>query len=158
MESAEILALPYVDTHTAVVAAGPEAVWRELGRVADRSFSGGRTSLVARLLGCADRTARGPRPLAEGSALAGFRVAAAVPGHELALVGRHRFSSYALVFRLDEVGEAQTRVRAETRARFPGPAGAVYRGLVIGTGGHRIAVRRMLAQVERRVVRERSGG
>ncbi len=35
----------------------------------------------------------------------GFRVAAARPAEELALAGRHRFSDYALVFRLDPVGE-----------------------------------------------------
>jgi hypothetical protein len=82
-----------------------------------------------------------------GAALGGFRVTAADPGRELALLGRHRFSTYALVFHLEETGEGRTRVRAETWARFPGPAGVVYRALVIGTGGHRVAVRHLLAQV-----------
>ena len=66
------------------------------------------------------------------------------------LAGRHRFSSYALIFRLDEIGAHRSRLRAETRATFPGPAGAVYRLLVIGTGGHAVAVGRMLAKVQRR--------
>ena len=66
------------------------------------------------------------------------------------LAGRHRFSSYALTFRLDEIGAHRSRLRAESRATFPGPAGAVYRLLVIGTGGHAVAVGRMLAQVRRR--------
>ena len=147
MDTAEILALPHIDEHTTVVAAQPDAVWRGLGEMLDRTFSRGGSVGIAHLLGCADRKASGPRPLAEGSTLRGFRVALADPGRELTLVGRHRFSSYALVFRLDEAGPGQTRVRAETRARFPGPAGAVYRRLVIGTGGHAVAVRRMLNQL-----------
>ncbi|MGF0172958.1 hypothetical protein ACQF36_21385 [Streptomyces sp. Marseille-Q5077] len=77
----------------------------------------------------------------------GFRVAIAAPGHELALVGRHPFSSYALIFHLDETDRGHTRLRAETRASFPGPAGDVYRRLVIGTGAHALAVRRMLSKV-----------
>ncbi|MFF5480743.1 hypothetical protein ACFY5C_25875 [Streptomyces sp. NPDC012935] len=77
----------------------------------------------------------------------GFRVATAAPGHELALVGRHPFSSYALIFHLDEADQGRTRLRAETRATFPGPAGAVYRRLVISTGGHAMIVRRMLRKV-----------
>jgi hypothetical protein len=152
MDTAEILALPYIDEHATVIAADRDTAWRELGAVVDRTFSGGRSPGVARLLGCADHKVSGPRPLAEGSTLPGFRVAAATPGRELTLAGRHRFSSYALVFRLDEAGPGQSRVRAETRAGFPGPAGAIYRLLVIGTGGHAILVRRMLTAVQKRVL------
>ncbi|MGC0333263.1 hypothetical protein RKD23_006253 [Streptomyces sp. SAI-170] len=147
MNATEIHDLPYVDTHTAVVDAGADVVWRALGDVLERSFPGRRRSGALRLLGVADRTASGPRPLAEGSTLGGFRVAAAEPPRELTLVGSHRFSSYALVFRLEEAGPARTRLRAETRARFPGPAGAVYRALVIGSGAHRAVVRRLLNSV-----------
>ncbi|MGI5373969.1 hypothetical protein ACQEV2_06885 [Streptomyces sp. CA-251387] len=147
MDATDIPALPFVDEQTTVVAARPDAVWLELGQMLDRSFAHRRTLGVARLLGCADRTPSGPRPLAEGSTLRGFRVAVADPARELALVGGHRFSSYALVFHLDETGPGHTRVRAETRASFPGPAGAVYRRLVIGTGGHAVLVRRMLNQL-----------
>ncbi len=141
MDAIDIPALPYIDEHTTVVAAEPDTVWRELGKVLHRSFSTGRSAVIARLLGCADR--------------GGFRVAKADPGRELALVGRHRFSSYALVFHLEEAGQGHTKVRAETRARFPGPAGALYRQLVIGTGGHAIAVRRMLNTVSKRAPKGR---
>ena len=65
------------------------------------------------------------------------------------LAGRHRFSSYALIFRLDEIGAHRSRLRAETRATFPGAGRRVYRLLVIGTGGHAVAVGRMLAKVAR---------
>ncbi|MEV0978458.1 hypothetical protein [Streptomyces sp. NPDC049915] len=148
MEHAEIVALPFVDEQTALVDAEPDVVWRALGDVLEGSW--GRWGRVVRLLGCADVTASGPRPLAEGSALRGFRVAVADPGRELTLVGRHRFASYALVFRLEAFGPEVTRVRAVTRARFPGPAGAVYRWFVIGSGGHAVVVRRMLSTVRTR--------
>jgi hypothetical protein len=38
-------------------------------------------------------------------------------------------------------------LRARSYAEFPGPAGRVYRALVIGSGGHRIMVRRLLRDV-----------
>lgn len=89
-------------------------------------------------------------PLAEGSVFAGFRVVTAVPGRELVLQGSHRYSTYALVFRLDELAPGRSRLRAETRAVFPGPAGGLYRLLVIGTGGHAVGVRRLLSGIRRR--------
>ncbi|MEV2232781.1 hypothetical protein AB0H69_30005 [Streptomyces phaeochromogenes] len=146
----QIPSLPYRDEHTTVVAAGADDVWRSLGDTLDRSFSRPGANRYARLVGCADRTASGPRPLAEGSTFPGFRVAAAVPGRELVLGGRHRFSSYALIFRLEPAGPGRSRLTAETRATFPGPAGGLYRLLVLGTGGHAVGVRRLLAAVRRR--------
>jgi hypothetical protein len=142
----EISALPYVDEHTTVVAAPAESVWRCIGEVMDRSLGTG----YARLVGCADRTASGPRPLAEGATVPGFRVASAAPGRELVLVGRHHFSTYALVFRLEGTEDGRTRLRAETRARFPGPGGALYRLLVIRTGGHAVVTGRLLSGIRRR--------
>lgn len=38
-------------------------------------------------------------------------------------------------------------MRAVTLAAFPGIHGRVYRALVIGSGGHRIVVRRMLQRI-----------
>jgi hypothetical protein len=156
----EIAGLPYVDEHTQIVAADAPAVWQSIGEVLDRSFSEGRLAGYARLVGCPDRTAAGPRPMAEGSAYPGFHVLSATPGRELVLVGRHHFSTYALVFRLDETGPGRTRLRAETRARFPGPVGTLYQLLVIGTRGHALSVRRLLAAVRRRAedVGQTSGG
>ncbi|GAA1367263.1 hypothetical protein [Streptomyces beijiangensis] len=144
--------LPYVDEHTIVIAAGADHVWRGLGETLDGTFSGPGASRYTRLIGATDTTRSGPRPIAEGSTFPGFRVVSAVPGHELALEGRHRFSTYALIFRFEPAGPGATLLRAETRAVFPGPAGAVYRGLVIGTRGHVWGMRRMLAGVRRRSV------
>jgi hypothetical protein len=111
-------------------------------------FSSPATGRVARLLGCEQTAGSGPRPLAEGSTIPGFAVARAEPGTLLALVGRHRYSEYALVFHLaaDGVG---TRLRAETRARFPGNAGRLYRAAVIGTRGHVLMTMRLLTAVKR---------
>ncbi|MFE5818679.1 hypothetical protein ACFQ6S_35370 [Streptomyces sp. NPDC056479] len=79
----------------------------------------------------------------------GFRVAVSDPGHELAYIGHHPFSTYALIFHLDETPQGNTRLRAETRADFPGRKGAVYRRLVIGTGAHALFVRHMLTKVRK---------
>lgn len=38
---------------------------------------------------------------------------------------------------------------AESRAAFPRVSGAVYRMLLLGTGGHVLVTRRMLAAVKR---------
>lgn len=144
--------LPFVDEHGVEVAAPPEAVWGSLCRVAEQSFSSPATARVARALGCEASEATGPRPLAEGSTVPGLLVALAERGSELALVGRHRYSEYALVFRLSGTGGV-TRLRAETRARFPGGAGRLYRAAVIGSRGHVLVTMRLLAAVKRRAER-----
>src|SRR6188474_653375 len=145
--------LPYVDEHSTLVAAGSKATWAALLRVAEGSFSSQANARVARLLGCADTAARGPRPLAAGSAFPGFHVEAAEPETELALAGSHRFSEYALIFRLEPQGESRTLLRAETRASFPRLKGRIYRGLVIGTRGHVLATRPILGAVRKRAER-----
>ncbi len=143
--------LPHVDEHSLEVDADAEAVWRALLRVVEGSFASPRTGRVARGLGCADRTASGPRPLAPGSTFPGFHVEAAEPNRELALAGSHRFSEYALIFRLEDADGRRTRLRAETRAAFPGLRGTAYRTLVIGSHAHVIVTRRLLSAVARRV-------
>jgi hypothetical protein len=146
--------LSHVDEHSVEIAAGPEAVWESLLRVAKGSFGSTRTGRVAHLLGCEDVEVAGPRPLAAGSAFPGFHVETAERPRELALAGSHRFSDYALIFRLEEVGDDRTRLRAETRAVFPGLKGGVYRTLVIGTRGHVLVTRRLLGAVKRRAERK----
>jgi hypothetical protein len=145
--------LPYVDEHALVVAADREATWRALLRVVDASFSSSGVPPFARIVGCADTAASGPRPLTEGSVLPGFHVYAAVAPAEVALAGSHRFSSYALIFRLDELDGGRSRVRAETRAEFPGLKGGIYRTLVIRTRMHVLVTRRILAATKRNAER-----
>jgi hypothetical protein len=151
--STEMERLPYVDEHATIVGAGRAATWESLLRVVEASFSSGAVPPFARLLGCADTEASGPRPLAAGSSFPGFRVVVADREEELALRGSHRFSDYALVFRLDELDGGRTRLRAETRAAFPGVKGSVYEALVIRTRIHVLVTRRLLGATERRAER-----
>jgi len=148
-------ALPYLDEHGVEIAASPEAVWESLCRVAEGSFSSPFAARFARLVGCEATGASGPRPLAEGSTFPGFTVARAEPGSQLALAGRHRYSDYALIFHLAASGSG-TRLRAETRAQFPGAAGRLYRAAVIGTRGHVLVTMRLLKAVKRRAERSPS--
>jgi hypothetical protein len=141
--------LPFVDEHGIDVAASPDVVWRALGRVAEGSFASPTASRFARLVGCESTAVLGPRPLVPGSAFPGFAVARAEPAAELALVGRHRYSDYALVFHL-AADDGTTRLRAETRAVFPGLSGRIYRTAVIGTRLHVLVTKRLLAAVKRR--------
>ena len=143
----EIAQLPFVDEHRKVIAAGVDDVWPVLLETLDATFSYAGAAPYARIVGCDDRAVSGPRPLAKGSTMPGFRVTTAVPGTELVLEGHHRFSSYALIFHLEPISPDQSRLCAETRAAFPGWAGRAYRLIVIGTGGHVVAVRRLLSRV-----------
>lgn len=144
--------LPYVDELPIEIAADRETTWAALLRVVEGSFASARGRGPARLLACEDTELSGPRPLAKGSAFPGFHVESAEPSNELALAGRHRFSTYLLSFRLEDAGGI-TRLVAETRAAFPGLKGSVYRALVIGTRMHVLVTRRMLTATKRRAER-----
>lgn len=149
--------LPHVDEHSTDIAAGVNDVWPVLAETVDRALTRAGAACYARAIGCADRDASGPRPLGEGSTLPGFHVVSAVPGSVLVLQGRHRFSTYALTFRLDDVSPGRSRLHAETRAAFPGLAGRAYRLLVISTRGHVVLVRRLLARVRDRSEKRQQG-
>lgn len=146
--SVQVDELPYVDEHSVVIAASVDDVWAALMEL-DNAFARPVVATYARAVGCADTKPSGPRPLAEGSSMPGFRVVTALPRSKLVLAGRHRFSSYALIFRIDELGAGRSRLRAESRAAFPGVTGAVYRMLVIGTRGHVVGMRRLLSAIKR---------
>lgn len=147
--SQRFASLPYIDEHAVMIEASPEASWVALQQMLESAGPG----WFARVLGCADTAASGPRPMEEGSTVPGFHVVAADAPGELSLAGRHHFSDYALIFRLDELSEGVARLRAESRAEFPGFGGGLYRMLLMGTGGHVLATRRMLAAVKRRAER-----
>lgn len=149
--------LPFIDEIVATVLAEPDEVWRALVGGARADLGGRGAGAMARLLGCRDVAASGARPLSAGATIPGFTVTQATPPSCLRLEGQHRFSRYALVLRVDPAGSGSTRVRAETRAAFPGPMGRLYRRLVIGSGGHRVAVRRLLRGVSRRSARTTGG-
>ena len=141
--------VPHLDEHEVTVAAGADEVWAGLVQSLDGTFSRRAAARYARAVGCADRAATGPRPLAQGSTFPGFHVVRAIPPSELALAGRHRFSRYELVFRVEQLGPRRSRLRAESRAAFPGVAGRAYRLLVVGTRGHVLGVRGLLTGIKR---------
>lgn len=142
--------LPYIDEHSVTLDTGLDAAWGALLRVIEGSFASTQSARGARLLGCADVDPSGPRPLAAGSTLPGFHVEVADRPAELVLAGRHRFSEYALIFRLERDGDEGCRLRAETRASFPGIAGRAYRAMVIGTRVHVLVTRRLLTATKHR--------
>ena len=130
--------LPYIDEHSTCVGATPERTWAALMAVG-RALRGPAGPL-GWLLGL--QPARATLP--------GFEVEQACPPSRLALRGRHRFSRYALVFELEDGGADGTRVRARSWAAFPGVHGRSYRALVVGSGAHRVVVRRLLRRIEAR--------
>jgi hypothetical protein len=135
--------------HSLQVEAAPERTWAAVVESVSRSLGRGRAVSVALALGCRPAKAAGS-PAEVGATLPGFRVAASEPPEAWALRGEHRFSQYSLAFRVDERPGGRSLLSAESRARFPGPAGAAYRAAVIGTRGHVLATRRMLRAAKRR--------
>jgi hypothetical protein len=119
--------LPYIDEHATTVEADAATTWAALLRIICRE------------------------PADPSTVPFGFVLDEATPPTRFALKGRHWFSTYRLIFVLSDVSHdtthSRTRVVAESWARFPGVLGTVYRTLVIGSGGHRIVVRRLLKRI-----------
>lgn len=141
-----------MDEHSIDVAATADRTWEAL--VAYVAAAGGsrRGRAVAKRLGCTPGETVG-EPGEIGATIPGFIVARSVAPAVLALIGEHRFARYALIFRLDETAAGPIRLRAETRAEFPGRRGRIYRMLVIGTRGHVLATRSILRSVRDRAER-----
>jgi hypothetical protein len=128
--------LPLVDEHSTKVAASPHVVFDALERIGPRIGTDRVSRSYARLVGTEDRGA--------------FHLASSERPTLVVLGGSHRFSRFELVFRI-EPENGGSIVRAETWAAFPGFGGRVYRALVIGTGGHRVAMRLLLGSLRRRI-------
>ena len=142
----------YRDIRTTTIPASPDAIWQA---VLDQAEALG-SPRYARMLGCRDTQAHGPRPLEAGSTVPGFQVTTARPPDQLVLEGVHRFSAYTLTFRLvpDNLvpdGPA-TRLEAHTNATFPGVRGALYRLLVIESRLHKLATWSIVERIRRRVL------
>ncbi|MQY29051.1 hypothetical protein [Nocardia aurantia] len=105
----------------------------------------GTNPFFASLVGARPRSGGGTLPEL-GATVPGFAVTESVPDDRLTLAGRHRFSRYELSFRL-AAGPDGTILSARSSAAFPGPQGLAYRMLVIGSGAHRMIVRRMLRDI-----------
>jgi hypothetical protein len=144
--------LPYIDEHATTIGASRERVWAALAATLLASLGRTLPGAIARPWGLVPARPRARRggTLQRGDALSGFTVARSQPPGRLELRGRHRFSRYALVFELGDEPDGRCTLRARTWAEFPGLAGRAYRALVIGSGAHRIFVRRMLRDIARR--------
>ena len=146
--------LPFVDEHYIEIAASPDQVWEALVRGLGGTGRGSVATSASRLLGCAQTEAAG-EPGEIGSTVPGFVVTRAVKPAVLALMGEHRFSEYALIFRILEKPSGLVLLSAQTRAEFPRLRGRVYRSLVIGTRGHVVATKSILRSVRKRAERAR---
>ncbi|MGH7543141.1 MAG: hypothetical protein ACREK7_04310, partial [Gemmatimonadota bacterium] len=111
-------ALPLVDRHGFRTAIDPEKVWAALAPTLLASFGTRRTRWFARMVGCSERKVSRPFLMKPGDHLVGFRIVTAERPAELVLEGEHRFSRYALIFRISR-RDGITTVAAETRAQFP---------------------------------------
>jgi hypothetical protein len=149
--------LPFLDAFDTSVGASAPAVYEALARHLGRSLGTTGARLACGILGCAHRGASLSTPPVEGQEVSGFVVAEARAPNRLVLEGRHRFASYRLSFSLDPLSQSRTKLSARTDVIFPGFTGTIYRALVIGSGGHEIVARRMLAAVARRAERTESG-
>lgn len=141
--------LPRLDEHDVVVAAPAAVVWDAVVATFGAALTRRTATAYARAVGCRPSRAQDWEKTEVGASLPGFRIVAAVRPHVLALAGRHRFSRYGIVVRVDPA-EDGVRCRLESRAVFPGLHGAAYRTAVVSTGFHVLAVRRLLGQVQRR--------
>ena len=144
-----MLEIEALDTHSTEIAAGMGVVWEALAATLVDELSRRPAHIVAVVTGV-DRGFRGPSFPEEGARIPGFLVAVSIRGERLRLEGRHRFSEYALDFRLVPTVQG-TRLSATTHAIFPGRSGALYRELLLRSRGHRFVVRRLL-----RLVRDRA--
>ncbi len=149
--------LPPIDEHSIEIDAPADAAWAALFPTLNQAFDGKLGQRMARALDCRDEVAEGDlhHP---GGTLPGFVVARSVAPVMLALMGEHRYSRYALVFRVDLLPGQRCRVRAETRALFPGGKGRVYKGAVIGSRGHVWVVRSILKTLKKRAEQRVNGG
>jgi len=144
--------LPPIDEHAIEIDAPAEVAWEALFPTLERAFNGRHAQRYAERIG-ADVTAAAGDLHHPGGTLPGFTVIRAIEPVMLALAGRHRYSQYAVVIRIDLLPGQRSQVRIETRAEFPGRKGRLYRAGVIGTRGHVMVVSRMLRAIKRRAER-----
>jgi hypothetical protein len=124
-------ALPFIDEHRVHVRAPVERTWDAIAKLTRR---------------LAERPA--PRAFVSLWRLeppSGFAITSSSP-EGVTLVGHHRFARYELAFRLFPTDDG-VEVCGRTSAEFPGAAGRLYRALVIGSGGHGVAVGAMLRRI-----------
>lgn len=112
--------LPHIDEHATNIAADSDAVWAAVILTLRNAFSGALGLWFAGLVGAESKEAADWSNPVSGSTLPGFKVEAMERPTLITLTGRHRFSEYALIFRMEEMD------------------------------GHRILVRKMLRDIKRK--------
>jgi uncharacterized protein YndB with AHSA1/START domain len=144
--------LPYIDEHSTTVGATRERVWEALVSSLRATLGSSAPAPLRIALDLTPAELRGDwrGTLHVDDALPGFSITEVSPPERLALSGGHRFSSYELAFEIDAIDDEHSLLRALTWAAFPGLAGRTYRALVIGSGGHKLVVRRLLRNIARR--------
>jgi hypothetical protein len=150
-------ALPKIDAHEVLVDVPPDQAWAALLSSFTRGSTGAGWRVFAKAIRCQPDSAHGD-PDAVGASIPGFRVVGSVPPSEWKLEGSHLFSRYSLTFRITPLEGERCLIRAESSAVFPGLHGRVYRALVIGTGGHVVAVRNIVRRIKIEAERSRSTG
>jgi hypothetical protein len=145
-----IESLPFIDELSTEVDATPQQAWEAVLASVDHLGARATSRATEHALGAVPNRRTGD--VGEiGSTIPGFLVTRSVPPAVLALMGEHRYSRYALVFRIAEQGpDRPLLLSAETRAEFPGLTGRLYRLLVIGSRGHAVATRSLLRSIRRR--------
>jgi hypothetical protein len=141
--------LPYIDEHEVTVDASPDTVWDAILGTFESFAATASARAFTRALGCDPGVAAGWDEPGVGTAAPGFRVIEAHRPGLLVVAGRHRFSRYGIIFRVEDAAWG-TRCSAESRAEFPGRHGRLYRRAVIGTNGYVFATRRLLDQIAAR--------
>lgn len=131
-----------MDEHSVAVDAPREAAWEAVERYA-HELTRSKRGPIASVLGTQPPS--------------GFEVSRAVVGERLELSGQHRFARYRLAFALTEQPGRSLRLTAISYADFRGPHGRLYRTLLVRTGAHVWAVRRMLRVISRRASGEGEG-
>lgn len=126
----------YVDEHRRALGVPPEQAY-----AAARSYA-------ARLTRPPGRSVRVVTRLLGTDTPSGFVLTADDPPRLLTLAGRDRFSRYEMDVRVEPAPGGSVVVVA-TWADFPGWHGRAFRALVLGSRGHVLAVRRMLATIAR---------
>jgi hypothetical protein len=142
--------LPFIDEHCREIDARSEQVWAALTATLGGWPNPPRWLAVTWGLQYPSRAGAWDPSVAAGDTLPGFIATEVEPLQRLTLRGSHRFSDYGLSFLLEHLADGGTRLRAKSSAAFPGVKGRVYRAVVIGTRGHRIAVGLILSQIASR--------
>jgi hypothetical protein len=141
--------LPVLDRHEVAVAASPERTWEASLASVGRLGRSSAARRYARLVGATPADRSGDGVLEVGMTVPGFEVVEVDAPRRLLLAGRHRFARYSLELDV-RPADGGAACRLTSRALFPGPLGRLYRTAVLGSGGHVVAVRRLLDGVRRR--------